>query len=416
MQAEIISVGTELLLGDVVDTNASYIAKTLASLGIDLFRKTTVGDNRERIGAAFKEALARADLVIITGGLGPTEDDLTKETVSEVMGEELRLNEEVLERIKRRLSYPKRGTEEGMVKQAMVPSSAKIIPNPVGTAPGIILEKGGKTAILLPGVPREMERMMQEGVVPYLREKKQSTESIRSKVLKVVGMGESQVEKAILDLLREQSNPTIGLLAKRGEVHVRITAKFEEKRVMEEKIKQVEKKIRSRLGDYIYGADDETLEGKVAFLLKEKNLTVSVAESCSGGVLSHRLTNVPGSSNYFQAGVVSYSNQAKSQLLGVSSSLIEEKGAVSSEVAKEMARGIRKLMNTDLGVGITGIAGPTGATPKKPVGLVYIAISASKEELCEKFIFPGEREDVKWRASQAALDSLRRYLLEKKGE
>lgn len=411
MQAEVISVGTELLLGDVVDTNASYIARNLASLGIDLFRKTVVGDNKERIARVFKEALERADLIIITGGLGPTEDDLTREAVSEAMGEKLRLNEELLERIKRRFACRKRGTEKGMIKQAMVPSSARIIPNPVGTAPGIILEKEGKTTILLPGVPREMERMVQEGVVPYLRGRKEETESIKSRVLKVVGMGESQVEKTILDLLNQQSNPTIALLAKKGEIHIRITAKFEGEKFLEEQIREVEEKIRNRLKDYIYGVDDETLEGTVASLLRKKELTISVAESCTGGLLSHRLTNVPGSSNYYQAGIISYSNQAKSELLGVSPLLIEEKGAVSSEVAIKMARGARKVGNTDLGVGISGIAGPTGATPEKPVGLVYIAISTRERDICERFIFSGEREDIKFRASQAALNLLWRYLL-----
>jgi len=410
MRAEIISVGTELLLGDVVDTNASYIAQSLALLGIDLFRKTVVGDNRERIARVFKEALERANLIIITGGLGPTEDDITKEAVCEVIGEELELNEEVFEKIKKRLGYPKRGTKEGMIKQALVPLSAKILPNPVGTAPGIILEKEDKTVILLPGVPQEMRRMVKEGVVPYLRTKKGRAESIKSKVLKVVGMGESQVEKAILDLLEEQSNPTIALLAQRGEVHIRITAKFKERRLLEERIREVEERIRARLGDYIYGVDEDTLEGKVASLLRRKNLTVSVAESCTGGLLSHRLTNIPGSSNYYYAGIVSYSNEAKSHFLGVLPQVIQERGAVSPEVAEGMAKGAREAANTDLGVGITGIAGPTGGTPEKPVGLVYIALSTSDGEICQKFLFPGGRDEVKWKASQAALDLLRQYL------
>jgi nicotinamide-nucleotide amidase len=256
-----------------------------------------------------------------------------------------------------------------------------------------------------------MERMMQEGVVPYLRGRKEETESIKSRVLKVVGMGESQVEKTILDLLNQQSNPTIALLAKKGEIHIRITAKFEGEKFLEEQIREMEEKIRNRLKDYIYGVDDETLEGTVASLLRKKELTISVAESCTGGVLSHRLTNVPGSSNYYQAGIISYSNQAKSELLGVSPLLIEDKGAVSSEVAIKMARGARKVGNTDLGVGISGIAGPTGATPEKPVGLVYIAISTRERDICERFIFSGEREDIKFRASQAALNLLWRYLL-----
>ncbi|MEA3485132.1 MAG: nicotinamide-nucleotide amidohydrolase family protein, partial [Candidatus Aerophobetes bacterium] len=224
-------------------------------------------------------------------------------------------------------------------------------------------------------------------------------------------MGESQAEKAILDILKPQFNPTIALLAKRGEVHIRITAKFEEKKQMEEKIREIEDKIRARLGDYVYGVDEDTLEGKVASLLRDKNLTISVAESCSGGLLSHRLTNISGSSNYYRAGIVSYSNEAKSHFLDVSPEIIQEKGAVSPEVAKHIARGAREAGNTDLGVGITGIAGPTGGTSEKPVGLVYIALSTQDGEIYERFTFPGGREDVKWRASQAALNLLRQYLL-----
>jgi len=406
METEIISIGTELLLGDVIDTNAAYIARKLSFLGIDLFRKTVVGDNKERVSRILRGALDRVDLVITTGGLGPTEDDLTKEAISEVMEEELIVDEEVVKNIQRRFSS-KNLPEKAIIKQALIPSSAKIIINEAGSAPGIILEKKGKIIISLPGVPREMEKMM-EKVTSYLSVKKIGKECIQSRILKIWGMGESQVEEKIADILKKQSNPTIAPLVGKGEVHLRITAKFENKKVREKKIKELEDKIREQLGDYIYGVDEETLESLVASSLKKRGLKLGVAESCTGGLFSHRLTNISGSSNYYNCGIVSYSNQAKSELLNVPPSLIQEKGAVSPEVAEKMAEGAKKAAKADIGVGITGIAGPTGATPEKPVGLVYIAISAQDKKICRKFIFSGNRENVKWKASQAAL-----YLLNK---
>jgi len=408
MQAEIISVGTEILLGDVVDTNASYIAQRLALLGIDLFRKIVVGDNKERLSRVLKESLKKADLIIITGGLGPTEDDLTKEVVSELMGQRLVLNKAVAEQIKKKFPHRKI-SEKTVLKQALIPSSAKIISNNLGSAPGIIFEEKNKMIILLPGVPREMKRMMQEEVIPYLSTKIRDKEIIKSKVLKIWGIGESQVEEKISPSLLHCSNPTIGLLAKEGEVHLRITAKFPPE-IVDDSIKQVENKLRVELGDYIYGVNEQTLEEIVASWLTKKKFTIAVAESCTGGLVSHRLTNVAGSSNYFHCGIVSYSNQAKVVFLKVDEQIIKGKGAVSLEVAKEMALGARVSAETDLGLGITGIAGPTGATTTKPVGLVCIALSDKIKQIAQQFIFSGNREQVKWKASQAALDILRRYL------
>lgn len=409
MQAEIISVGTEILLGDVVDTNAAYIAQKLASLGIDLFRKTVVGDNRRRLTRVLKESLKRVDLIIITGGLGPTEDDLTKEVVSELMEQELILNETIARQIRKRFPH-RRIFEKAVIKQASIPSSAKLIPNDLGTAPGIIFGEKSKIVILLPGVPREMKKMMDERVVHYLAAKTKNREIIKSKILRICGMGESQVEEKISSTLFQCTNPTVALLAGEGEVHLRITAKFPPK-IVDKRIEQIENKIRAGLGDYIYGVNEQTLEGIVASLLRKRKFTIALAESCTGGLVSHRLTNVPGSSNYFYSGITTYSNQAKIALLKVDEELIKEKGAVSSEVAKKMAMGTRVSANADLGLGITGIAGPTGATATKPVGLVYLALSDRIKQVTEKFIFPGNREQIKWRASQAALDLLRRYLL-----
>lgn len=409
-KAEIISVGTEILLGQIVDTNSAYLARQLALLGINLFRKTVVGDNAERIKEAAKEALKRADILILTGGLGPTQDDLTKEAISELLGKKLLLNEKIAEQIQNKFfHYHHRISKEAVFKQAMIPSSARVIPNRVGTAPGIIFEENEKTIILLPGVPQELKVMVEEEVVPYFSAKIPQKEVIKSRVLKVWGIGESEVERTISSIIDEQFNPTVALLAKREGTCIRITAKFTPNRVNEE-IKRVENKIREKLGNYIYGVDEQTMESVVGSLLKRKGLTLSLAESCSGGLLSHRVTNVPGSSDYYFGGVVSYSNEVKCSLLGVPEKLIREKGAVSEEVAKRMAKGARKVGKAHLGIGITGIAGPGGGTSDKPVGLVYIALSSDKEEVCEKFMFSGGREMIKWRASQSALNMLRKYL------
>jgi len=413
-RAEIISVGTEILLGQIVDTNSAYLARKLALLGINLFRKTVVGDNAERIKETVGEALKRSDILILTGGLGPTQDDLTKEAVSELLGKKLLLNKKIAEQIQNKIShYHHRISKEAVFKQAMIPLSAAVIPNRVGTAPGIILgiifEENKKTIILLPGVPEELKVMVEEEVVPYFLAKIPQKEVIKSRILKVWGMGESEVERTISCIMDEQLNPTVALLAKREGTCIRITAKFTPAKVDEE-IKRVENKIREKLGNYIYGVDGQTMESVVGSLLKKRGLTLSLAESCSGGLLSHRVTNVPGSSDYYLGGVVSYSNEVKCSLLGVPEKLIREKGAVSEEVAKGMAKGARKVGKAHLGIGITGIAGPGGETSDKPVGLVYIALSSDKEDVCKRFIFSGGREMIKWRASQSALNMLREYL------
>ncbi len=407
-RAEIISVGTEILLGQIVDTNSAYLAKKLALLGINLFRKTAVGDNAKRIKEAVKEALKRSDILILTGGLGPTQDDLTKEAVSELLGKELLLDEKIAEQIHTKI-FHHRIHKEAIAKQAMIPLSTQVISNRIGTAPGIIFEENEKTIILLPGVPQELLVMMDEEVIPYFLAKIPREKIIKSKVLKLWGIGESEVDKRISSIITRQFNPTVALLAKKEGVCVRITAKFTPDRVDEE-IKRVEDKVREKLGYYIYGVDEETMELVVSSLLKKRGVTLSLAESCSGGLLSHRITSIPGSSNYYLGGVVSYSNEVKCNLLGVPEKLIREKGAVSEEVAKEMAKGARMVGRAHLGIGITGIAGPSGGTSDKPVGLVYIALSSEKKELCQRFIFSGKREIIKWKASQSALDMLRRYL------
>ncbi|MBI2844148.1 MAG: competence/damage-inducible protein A [Armatimonadetes bacterium] len=414
MRAEIVSVGTELLLGQIVDTNAAHLSRILSELGIDVYYRSTVGDNLDRIVDAIRLALSRSDLVFTIGGLGPTEDDLTKEAVAKALGVELALDEESANWIReffaaRGLTMPERN-----LKQALGPKTGegRILLNEVGTAPGAIFEKDGKIVIILPGPPGEFATMIERGVVPYLREKTAGVPAlIKSRVLKIAGLGESAVEERVRDLIGTR-NPTVAPLAHLGEIHLRITAKAEDAATADRMIREVESKLRDRLGDYVFGADEDTIEQVILERLVDLRLTVSFAESCTGGLLSHRITNISGSSAAFIAGIVSYSNESKSRFLGVPAELIERHGAVSGEAAKAMASGVRVAVGTSIGMGITGIAGPGGGTPTKPVGLVYIALSAEDIDTSEEYRFAGTRLDIKQRASQAALAMLRRYLLQ----
>lgn len=409
MRAEIISVGTELLLGQIVDTNAAYLSRILPNLGIDLYYRSTVGDNFERIVDALRLALSRADVVFTIGGLGPTEDDLTKEAVAEAVGVELVMDEESAQRI--REFFAERGIQmpEKNLKQALAPKEGLVIPNEVGTAPGAVFERDGKVVITLPGPPGEFIPMLEDGALPYLRDKYGAPVLIKSRILKIAGIGESAVEEMVRGLLGSR-NPTIAPLAHLGEVHLRITAKAESAASADRMIREVEEKLRERLEDVIFGADDETLEQVVVGQLIDKKLKLAVGESCTGGLLSHRITNVPGASATFLAGIVSYSNEAKTKLLKVPAELIEQYGAVSHEVAKAMASGAREVTGADIGIGITGIAGPGGGTPAKPVGLVYIALSTEDETSSTENRFAGTRGDIKARSAQAALVMLRRKL------
>lgn len=357
---------------------------------------------------ALGEALSRAQIIVISGGLGPTGDDVTKEAVSELLERELILNQEIFEKIHRRLSH--RIPHEAIVKQARIPSPGEILNNPVGSAPGIILKKDSKDIILLPGVPEELRAMVPQ-ILSYLQHKAFSQNITKSRVLKVWGLGESEVDERISHFM-SQANPSVALLAKKDGVHVRITAKFPHAEV-DQRIREVEAGLREELGDYVFGTDEEILEDVVGELLKERGVAVSLAESCSGGLISHRLTNVSGISECYICGVVSYSNEAKTDILKVPSELVKDKGAVSEEVALEMARGVRSISGADVALGVTGIAGPAGGTTQKPVGLVFIALSSGRGEICQKNIFSGNRKRIKWKTSQEALNLLRLYLLNK---
>jgi nicotinamide-nucleotide amidase len=410
MRAEILSVGTELLLGQIVDTNAAYIARALADLGLDVFFKQTVGDNPQRIQEALRLALSRADAVLITGGLGPTEDDLTVDAVATALGEELVEDPAVSAHVRAFFAARGRAPTSNVFKQALVPRNARIIPNGRGTAPGIHLEQGGRMIFIMPGVPYEMEGMMREYVLPALRGRT-GGEVIRSVVLRVTGEGESAVEMRIKDLLAH-TTPTIAPYAKLGEVHLRLTAKGQADTVAQQ-LADGERRVRERLRELIYGRDDESLEQVVGTMLFARGATLAVAESCTGGLLAQRLTSIPGSSAYFLEGVVAYSNTAKATRLDVPQALLDAHGAVSAEAAEAMATGIRQRAGATYGLSITGVAGPTGGTDEKPVGLVYLGLAWDGAPQHRRVAFgsqPG-RAGIRHLAAQAALNLLRLHLL-----
>ena len=414
MRAEIISVGTELLLGQIVDTNAPYLSRVLSTLGIDVFHRITVGDNTARLAEALRTALSRADLVITIGGLGPTQDDLTKETIAEVLGQKMVADPESEKVI--RAFFDRRGLPiaQSNLKQALKPESGIAVPNSVGTAPGTIVEKDGKIVIALPGPPAELIPMVESSIVPYLSHSPRRTGAptvIVSRVLRVCGIGESAAEEKVKDLL-SSTNPTIAPYAQSGEVHFRVSAKAPDKDTALRMISGLEQKAWERLGDYIYGVDEDTLESVVVHMLIERKLKLALAESCTGGLISHRVTNVPGSSETYLAGITAYSNAAKADFLGVPPELIKRHGAVSPEVAESMAFGAAARTGADVALGVTGIAGPGGGTPEKPVGLVYIGLKTPEGVDVTKSIFGGSRQEIKQRASQAALNMVRMYLIE----
>ncbi len=411
MVAEILSVGTELLLGQIVDTNAAYLARVLAGLGIDLYHKCTVGDNAERLAEALRRARERADLIFTIGGLGPTEDDLTKECIARVFDEELVLHEPSLERI--RSFFARRGLPmpERNAKQALIYRNGRPIENPNGTAPGALLEKEGKIVISLPGPPNEFVPMVDGFVVPFLSERLSGQRQyLVTRVFRLVGIGESAVEEAVQDLIRGV-NPTLAPLAHLGEVHLRLAAKAASPEEAEALMRPVEEELRRRLGAWIYGTDATTLEEAVVRLLIERGLALACAESSTGGLLGARITSVPGSSATFRGGIIAYSNDAKIRHLGVDPALLEQHGAVSAPVAEAMAVGAREAFRADLAVSITGIAGPTGGTPEKPVGLVYVGLADREGRTAREHHFLGSREDVRRRATQSALQMIREKVL-----
>ncbi len=376
MTAEIISIGTELLLGHIINTNTAFLSQKLAEIGIDVYHTSVVGDNPSRLTQAIKQAVHRSDIVITTGGLGPTVDDITVGTIVELIGKK----------------------------------DVKWIGNKVGTAPGLIADYRGKVIICLPGPPRELEPMFINDICPYLNKGYKKNWVIKSRTIKITGLPESFVNNKARDFLKLGPPTTVGIYAKLGQVELKIMSKAKNEKDAAREIGKIEKKIVARLGDHIFGYDDETFEGVVAKLLTKRNKTISIAESCTGGLVSNRLTNISGSSNYFIMGLAAYSNEIKENILCVDPKILKKYGAVSKQVASQMAIGIKFIAGTDIGIGITGIAGPTGGTKLKPVGLVYIALAIRDKLITRELRFRGSREDIKFQASQVTLDLLRRNI------
>lgn len=405
MKAEIITVGTEILLGDIVNTNSQFLAKELANIGVEVYYQSTVGDNENRLMEALHEGLKRSDIIITTGGLGPTKDDITKEVAAKYFNQELILYNNILEDIK--LYFNKLGIKltENNKKQAYFPKDCIILNNPNGTAPGAILKKDNKMIVVLPGPPKEMIPMFNNELKKHLLSF--TDYKLVSKTLRFFGIGESVLEEKLIDLIDNQTNPTIAPYAKDGEVTLRLTAKAKDKTQANNLIEKVENEIKNRVGEYIYGYDNTTLEDEVAKLLVEKNMTISVSESCTGGMVSSRLINYPGISKIFLEGCVTYSNEAKIKRLGVKKETLEKFGAVSEETAIEMAMGIANSLNSNIGLSTTGIAGPGGGTNEKPVGLVYIGLYINGKITVKKLNLVGSREKIRMRATSEALNLLR---------
>ncbi len=412
--AEILCVGTELLLGDIVNTNAAFLSQRLAELGIGVYRHVAVGDNPKRLSRALADALESADLVITSGGLGPTYDDLTKETVAEYFGREMKLDEHSLERIEAYFKRTGRVMTENNRKQAMMPNGAVIFDNDYGTAPSLALSDGEKCVIMLPGPPNELIPIFEERVKPYLLSRRERV--IESRNIHIFGKGESAVEDIIGDIMRSSTNPTVAPYCKTGEVRLRVTASADTK---EEALalcdEMIERIYATEVGEYIYGVDVETLERTVVERLRACGMTVAFAESCTGGLISKRITDVSGASEVFMGSCVTYANEAKMKLLGVRSETLERFGAVSEQTAREMARGVREALGVDIGVSVTGVAGPTGGTAAKPVGTVFLGISTEWGESVRALSLSAmkSREYIRATSASNAFDMILKKISEK---
>ena len=411
MVVELLSVGTEILPGNIVNTNATYLAEQCAALGLSLYYQTVVGDNEKRLEDAVRLGFERADILILTGGLGPTKDDLTKETVARVFNKALYEHVETKQRIQAYFDEIGRtNITQNNWKQALVPEDALVVNNHNGTAPGIILSENGKTAILMPGPPNELKPMFERDIYPYLNQVE--PEGIYSKMVKICGIGESRAEEMVQDILDEQTNPTIAPYAKTGEVHLRVTAKALSEDAAEELIAPMLAKLRHRFGEAIYTErEEETLEQVILEQLQSKNMSLTTAESCTGGLLAGRLVNVSGASKTYKQGFITYANEAKESALGVRHQTLEAHGAVSEETAREMAIGALQHAEADVALSITGIAGPEGGTPEKPVGLVYIACAIGENCEVQEVHLSGNREKIRDYAVVCALIMLRAELL-----
>lgn len=408
MKAEIISVGTELLLGNIVNTNAKFLSEKLAEIGIDVYYQTTVGDNENRIFETTLNALKRSDILIFSGGLGPTEDDCTKEVVCKAIDKKLYLDEQILKNIE---SFFNSGQmPKSNIKQAYIPEGSKFLINEVGTAPGIYIEENGKIIIMLPGPPQELILMFDKYVMPMLS--LHSNLIIKSRNIKTIGIGESLLAEKINDIIHNQTNPTIATYASKGQVYIRLTAKSNSSTTAENLLNMMQIELDKRIKEYIYSYNDETIEEVVFKMLFERNLKIGFCESCTAGLITSRIASIPGASNVLERSYITYSNLSKMQEVNVKEKTLANFGAVSSETAIEMAKGLLDKSPIDISVSITGIAGPTGEPIDKPIGLAYICLATKERHIVVKKIFNGSRETNRQRFANAAFDLIRKYLLD----
>lgn len=394
MKAELISVGTEILLGEILNTDAQFLSRELSEIGIDVYHQSVVGDNEQRLAESVRTALGRADIVIASGGLGPTPDDITKEVISNVMGKKLVLDSESLGYIRGYFERIGKTMTKNNEKQAYLPENCIILKNNCGTAPGCIIESGDKAVVILPGPPSELTRMYTESVKPYL--KKKSGKKLFTKTLHLFGIGESAVADGLSEYMKNQTNPTLAPYAKTGEVYLRLAAKAQNRDEAEEIMKPMLDIIYGKYGEFVYSDNDMSLPETVVTKLLGKKLTISTAESCTGGLIAKTITDYSGVSEIFSEGYVTYSNNAKMKNLGVLEKTLSSHGAVSEETAREMADGVRERSGADIGVSVTGIAGPGGGTKEKPVGLVYAAVSYGGKTVTKKLMLNGDRAKVRY--------------------
>jgi competence/damage-inducible protein CinA-like protein len=414
MKAHIITIGDEILIGQTLNTNAGYIGSKLADIQIDVKKTSVVGDNEEDILNEFKTAWQNNDLIIVTGGLGPTHDDITRQCVVKYFNTELEKNEDVLEDIKSLFQKSGREVTKINENQALVPKIAKVIRNSLGTAPGMWIEKDSKIFTVLPGVPFEMIAMIKNFVIPHLEQVHQAAHEntvIKRSILQTTGIFESALFEKLGDINELLNGSQLAFLPTQQGVKLRITVEEETEELAVNKLTEIEQKIKSKVGRFIFAANEVLIEEVIGRMLKERGLKIALAESCTGGYVSHLLTNISGSSNYFERGIVAYSNAAKVEILKVNEDAIAEYGAVSLEVARQMAEGAKAISGADIGLSITGILGPTGASPGKPIGLVYIGFCDETVCTAKKFNFGEDRIINKQRTAQAALEMVRRSLL-----
>lgn len=414
LRYEILTIGTELTLGLSVDTNSAFLARQLAQEGFLCTRMTSVADDIDEISNTIKDAFSRSEVLIVTGGLGPTIDDLTRDAISKVFKRKLVYQVDIEKILKAKFKRFGQEMPEIVLRQAYLPEGATAILPPSGTAPGIVLKHSGKLLLALPGVPREIEEMSEQ-IIQLLKSESSGQERvIIARIIKTYGASEAFIESKVEEIMKRSENPKIGILARLGEVHLELIATASNGLKAKTLLRKTEQGILEQLGDLVFGYDDDTLEKVVGKLLRRNGLRIAVAESCTGGLLGNRLTEVPGSSQYFLGGVTVYANEMKVKLLGVREETLRKHGAVSEEVALEMVRDVRKTSGAEVGLSITGIAGPAGGTASKPVGLVYIGLSTPWEEKTESHMFTGPRQAVKQKAAGTALDLLRRSFLRPK--